>query len=675
MSTILNDIKNIVDNAGSVITSGDIKNVASAATKALLVAAVSASAIQSNNAFACSEQAHHVHSVYSTVAGESRLVRDHVENTLDLTGVSINQHSDYLNYEHPVQSKINEFIKHAHENYSQAKFEEVSELAEVAQSHFDNGLYQGVDQYASFLTPLMDKHVTLFEHHNSVVDLNTKLERAQAVVDIVEMMGDDPAFNLNYNIGAIPLQSLDSNQSHISREVGNMNLVINSPLGQAEQINGFLNTAWALDGHDLGNISEHMELSKGPFRDAYTKAYGLTEFDISLVDNKTISHEVAHLFGHSAEDISTSEFMAEAGAIWNGIKSGGSEGFFQFSQDAGESAYGVIHKKDSHDSIAMMGTFFSQYSFEEWKSMSITDFQGELYSFTEKVIENSNDSFGYVAHLIANEKIKENGIYPQLQDYLRKTGENQEILRVLEGSKDIAKENIDIKLVDAKVKVLMDPDASFIDRMMANHFPEMLVGVTAIKPDEDIKRIKYSEMAKGIDGSKGYFSPSFDVSEYQTAFDKASDPNFEYGNIKVMDDYSLVKGDDGLTSVIYKTIEADVQHLSNGHITYSFYPEYADYNQVSFDISPEGDVIKTVNGNQVEVAPDEIHDIQMSGIDSLAYILENIEAQQSPTASLEVDSSMYGTLAHNTVEGAPERVEFEKPLRNQSQDDDYGYGM
>ncbi|MGD1524291.1 hypothetical protein [Vibrio harveyi] len=674
MSTILKDIKNIVDNAGSVITSGNIKNVASAATKVLLVAAVSASVIQSNNAFACGDHAHHVHSVYSTVAGESRLVRDHVENTLDLTGVSINQHSDYLNYEHPVQSKINEFIKHAHDNYSQAKFEEVSELAEVAQSHFDNGLYQGVDQYATFLTPLMDKHVTLFEHHNNVVDFDTKLERAQAVVDIVEMMGDDPSFNLDYNIGSIPQVELDSNQSHISREVGNMNVVITNPIDSSSQINGFFNTAWAMNGNDMDDIHEYLELSREPFRDAYINAYGLTDHDISLLDNRTISHEVAHLFGNSSMDISTSEFMAEAGATWNGIKSGGSEGYFQFMQDSGESAYGVINKKDSHDSIAMLGTFFSQHSYEEWKDMSIDDFRKEMYSFSEMVVENTNDGFGEVAHLIANEKIKENGTFPTVQEYLRATGEHPEVLEVLEGAKEVAKENIDIQLINAKAKVLLDPDSSFIDRLMANNFPEMLVGERGINPDEDIKRIKYSQMAEEIDGSNGYFNTSFDISEYETEFDKASDPKFEYGNVKVMDDHTLVRGDDGFTSIVYKTIEAEVQHLSNGHISYDFYPEYADYNQVNFDISPDGDVIKTVNGVEVEITPDEIDNIHMSGVDSLAYILKSIESN-SPADSLDADSSMYGDLAHNVIDEEPTRIDRDEMSRNQSVDDDYGYSM
>ncbi|MFL0974625.1 hypothetical protein ACJO1P_03455 [Vibrio parahaemolyticus] len=675
MSNMLSKIKEIVDNAGSIVTSGNISNVASAATKVLLVAAVSASAIQSNNAFAHQDTHSHVHSTYASIAGESLLVRDHVQNTLDLTGISVDQHSDYLNYKHPVQSKINEFIEYAHSNYDSDRFQEVSELAEMAQTHFDNGIYEGIDQYATYLTPLLDNKVGLVEHHNSQADFSTKMERLQAVVDLVDMMDEDPNFDLDYNIGQLPRQYIDSNESHISIGTGNMNVIITAPLDRAEQINGFLNTALAMHDYDLSKLDHFREMSNNEFKDVMKEAYNLSDKDLGFIHNSTLAHEMAHLFGGNGKDMTTAEFMAESGATWNALKSGASEGYLNYVLDSKVSAFGVIDKQDSHESIALMSEFFSQYEIDNWRDMDINQFQSELYRFTQTVLDNTNNNFGEMAQVVANEKVRNNGIYPTAQEYLRQTGTHQEILEILEGAKEIAHTDLDVGLMAEKVKMSRDPNASFLDKLAIQYFPSLYSSGFEPEPDRDIKREMYMELAQKIPGSHGYFHSDFDLSQHETDFDKARDAILETEKVKIMDEYSLVKGDDGFTQKIYHSIEAKMEFLDNGNISYSFSPEYADYNNVVFEISPDGTYVKTVNGIPSELEENEISNIEHSGVESLAYALESFKAQEHAN---QVEHQ-HGDYSYSPDAERGVKIEqkdlSERGHRYEKSRDDYGYGM
>lgn len=675
MSNILGKIKDIVDNAGSIVTSGNISNVASSATKVLLVAAVSASVIQSNSSFAHQDVHSHVHSTYANIAGESLLVRDHVQNTLDLTGISIDQNSDYLNYKHPIQSKINEFIEHAYHNYDSDKFTEVSELAELAQEHFDNGIYEGIDQYATYLTPLLDNKVGLIEHHNVHADYATKITRLQAVVDVVNMMSEDPEFNLDYNIGQIPKSIVNSNHSRISMGDGNMNLIISTPIDQSEQVNGFLNTALAMNDYDYSEIDYYKALAQNEFSEVIKEAYNLSDKDLGFIYNNTLAHEVAHLIGGSSDDVSTAEFMAESGAVWNALKSGASEGYLNYVLDSKVSAFGVLDTQDNHESIALMPEFFSQYEVSEWREMDIGQFQGELYRFTRTILDNTNNHFGEMAQVVANEKVRNNGIFPTAQEYLRNTGTHEEVLEILEGAKQVAHTDLDLKLIQEKVKIYIDPDSTFLDKLAVQYLPSLYSTGFKPEPDRDIKREMYTELAKIIPGSRGYFHSDFDITQHETDFDKANDAIIETGKIKIMEDHSLVKGDDGFTKKIYHSIEAKMDFLDNGNISYSFSPEYADYNNVVFEISPDGSYVKTVNGIPSELEENEISNIEYSGVESLAYALESLQLQEHAN---QVEHQ-YGDYSYSPDAERGVKIDqkdlSERSHRYEKSRDDYGYGM
>lgn len=604
MSEILNKINKILNNATEIVNSGDdVKRIGSGLVKTAIVAAISAQVALPNIAYACSGYEHNYSQEHITILGESKVVTDHVHETMRNTGISLDTNSQYLNHENPFYSKMNDFIFHSSKSMSAEEFEDLIAKVKIAQRHFNNGQYKGLDSYSHHLLPLLNDKPTYVINHDSVRSADLKFEEVSAVNDIFHMMKDDPTFQFDDIDRSRITKELVSNNSSEIRRVGGIDVISNHAEGHGGGMTGMMSLMGISDGgsFDFDDAWEYKEFIDEHFYEAVTKAYELTDLDLKLLNNSVGSHEIGHKINVNG-DSSKTEFVAQSSAIWNLMKSGGSDNAAQYLIDQGVLNYGLHYSEDTHASIGLIDLYFKTHTSDEWRSMDLKEFIYDVTKFIDHVDNdysggNNLPAAGYYA---ANEKLQIEGAYPKLQEYLNKTGEYPELAEYLSNSDEVAQSRFNPNEQVAKTKASLKwKDNAFMSAIVMP-FTSFNVDDHPTLYDEDANRELFRKLNKNY--SEGHFE-KVAVGDLPTDYTKAESilPNVD--KFKISEDMKLYTQDHkGFSEVVDLAYGIETETHSNGDISFYLYDEEGIEEKIEYRLDAQDGFIDRINHDGEYVA-------------------------------------------------------------------------
>lgn len=528
--SLLDKINDVMNNPSEVINS--VKESPAITKSAVLLTMVAAAtALNPMQAMAHQTDAPHVHYEYANIVGESVLVKDHIQNIADEHGISLDQHNDYLNYEHPQHSKINEYIDFVAENRSAEEFEELKGLVEKAQKHYDNGHYSLIDTEAHYLMPVTDSSpIFLIDttpegesyDHSSVAHENT-----EAAISLFNKMANDSDFDYKGDTINIEPDNFEFHRTAIRNKADHKGFVM-AYFGTVNDIVTNISVAtWKHEGMDFSNDRYQQLRTADGVLDYLSEGYQLTDKDQHLLKTIAFSHELGHLNASGelmTDKLNTgpeNEFLAEAMSTWEGVKAGGSEGYLEFRKDANNSALAMIQDMQSHNGYGSLKTFYDQYTHQEVKDMSLEDITKNVNTFIESVPEDVLD-FGLYSKLSAREEVKANGIFPKAQEYYKNNGQEDKA-ELLSSAKSIPYTNTS-KVFEEHLNAVYNPANSFFESFTAEHFPSVLYDIHEKEQDMNHDSVIHYVNQLGDHMSSGEYLNSdfkYEKGDFKNAFDRA----------------------------------------------------------------------------------------------------------------------------------------------------------
>ncbi len=627
MSDLLKKIAAVMDNPTEVINSD--KKSPSIKKAVIGLAMVCAVVNPLSQAFAHESTAQHTHYEYAQIVGESQLVKDHIQNVEDYAGISIDQHSDYLNYKHPLHSRMNDFIKHAKDNYTESQFSEIEVLAEKAQSHYNNGHYENLDDKAHFLMPLTNESPIFLVDttpEGTYSDNKVKSENLQATIDLFNKMSSDSSFG--FDTQELDISEVDKTYHRVAMknkadEKGFVISYLNDEVTSV--VNNIGVAAWYSNDFnsdtqmfkDLTNDS-----SRGtPFKEAYN----LTDYDIENLSQLGYSHEMGHLniFEEVTNDKMNTgperEFLAEVMSVWNDVKSGASEGFLEFRKDS-NLAGGALrgNSAGSHDGYGSLKAFYDQFTHEEVKEMSLNEITKEIKGFVAAVPEDILD-FGEFSRMVAIEAVEKEGIYPRAQEYFKKAG-NEDMLDMLESTKDIPKSGITETFM-SQHQILKSKDSSFFEKFMAENFVSSIGNMDKKTQDVNYEaKVEYASqlnehLSSGLHADKIF---EYKAGNVQTSYDKAETFAVIADGVKISVDGGLYKEKNAIISEHSDLTMETIVDVGKNKIIINVDDD--SYNNLDIKIERNGDIEISMNGGDYE----DIKSSHFDGFNS-SYVAEYVE--------------------------------------------------
>jgi hypothetical protein len=672
--SLLDKINDVMNNPSEVINS--VKESPAITKSAVLLTMVAAAtALNPMQAMAHQSDAPHVHYEYANIVGESVLVKDHIQNIADEHGISLDQHNDYLNYEHPQHSKINEYIDFVAENGSAQEFEELKELVEKAQKHYDNGHYSLIDSEAHYLMPVTDSSpIFLIDttpegesyDHSSVTHENT-----EAAITLFNKMANDSDFDYKGETINIAPESFEFHRTAIRNKADEKGFVM-AYFGTVDDVVTNISVAtWKYEGMDVSSKTlKQMSTSDGVL-DYLSEGYELTEKDKHLLKTIAFSHELGHL-NASGELIldkentgPENEFLAEVMSTWEGVKAGGSEGYLEFRKDANNSTLAMVEDSHSHNGYGSLKTFYDQYSHEEVKFMSFDDITKNVNTFIESVPEDVLN-FGEYSKILAKEEVKKNGIFPKAQEYFKNNGQ-EEKAELLNSAKTIPYTNTSDVFIE-HLSAVYSPDSSFFESFTAEHFPSF--GYDIIEKKQNLNHdsvVNYvTQLGKHMSSGE-YLNSDFEYQkgDFQNAFDKAEVFANISDTVKIDHEGKVIIADNDITPTNHNLAMDYVTSIQKDNIIIKV--EDDQYNEINFKIDKSGNITASLNQGDFE----NVSMKHFEGFDENSYnynhslnfikdIAQNNTFEVTPSFTAEIESTP-SFSAKLSVESTPS---FEKTMDN-----------
>lgn len=664
MNDLLKRIGNVLEKPKTIINS---EKKSPSLNKSVVSMTMLAAALSPMMANAHIDNAHHVHYENIDVFGQSELVKDHIQNVKDKIGFSIDQGSDYLNYKHPLHSRINEFLEYAYDNYDEAEFQHVKELAINSQKNFDNGHYSNMDEYAHHLLQLTDPSPIIIVDYESETPTAETALTAGSTVELFNLMIDDPNFDFDNESFYLSESDFEFDRTAVSNRQKTEDYVlafhskaikdtgddIVTNLGVA---NWYANDMKPLEtwGNPDNKDNSYVSRFYKELNQVFAKAFNLSELDQKLINQIGHGHEIAHLATpDELKGTAASEFFAEVLSTWNGIQSGGSEGYLQLRKEANTTAMAISPDRSVHDGYAYMETFLDQYSYDQIKQMSMNDMIRETTTFVDSL--PNGFSFDQAAKETAKIDVLNKGAFPTVQSYLEKTQEHPNVLKTLKSVNDLVEDSSYVELVTTQKEIIDNENTSSLKQFMAKSFPTMFKEENThyIDPDLNYRQEVLSTYNNHV---KMYGQhETFNMNDYsfknKTLFDTTEELVQLSDNLKATKDGYLLVKEDGFTKKVDIKIEA-VTKINKDNLI--LYVDDNDYNEVAIKISKNG-IETSKNGNEFKKAT--ISDLQDLDT-SLQFNTLFIEAMLDNHRELKQDS-----LDHE--------LNADKEMKSMNLDDEY----
>lgn len=660
--SLLDKINDVMNNPSEVINS--VKESPAITKSAVLLTMVAvATALNPMQAMAHQSNAPHVHYEYANIVGESVLVKDHIQNVADEHGISLDQNNDYLNYKHPQHSKINEYIDFVAENRSAEEFEELKNLVEKAQEHYNNGNYSLIDSEAHYLMPVTDSSpIFLIDatpegesyDHSSVAHENT-----EAAITLFNKMANDSGFDYKGETINIAPENFEFHRTAIRNKSDEKGFVM-AYFGTVDDIVTNISVAtWKYEGMDVSSKTLNQMRTSDGVLDYLSEGYELTKKDKHLLKTIAFSHELGHLNASGeliTDKLNTgpeNEFLAEVMSTWEGVKAGGSEGYLEFRKDANNSAIAMVEDSHSHNGYGSLKTFYDQYSHEEVKNMSFDEITKNMNTFIEAVPEDVLD-FGQYSKMLAKEEVKANGIFPKAQEYFKNNGQ-EEKAELLNSAKSIPYTNTS-QVFEQHLNAVYNPESSFFESFTAKHFPSAVFDIHEKQQGMNHDSVVNYVHQLGEHMSSGEYLHSdfeYEKGDFKNAFDKVEAFAEISDTVKIDNEGKVVIADNEVIPTNYDIAMDYVTKIQDDNITISVDDD--KYNEINFKIDKSGHVTASLNHGDFE-------DVSMKHFDGftensytyndslnfIKYIAQNndklvqsntFEATPSFTTELEVEST------------------------------------
>lgn len=483
MKNIAEKISNIIENATAVINSDTTSNNLK---KGLSIIAMATAVAMPTTAFADSAENY-------SIVGENKNIVEHINSVANKTGISLNQNSNYLNNENELHKEINNFIEFAYENYSPERFNEIEELVNKAQKHFDNGLYNKIDQYAEHLTSTLSDSAFFLVESDERKSLAEKYENVNAVVDLFQLMDEEPNFEFAYWVSDIEKESLSFSKPSAKENIVDYYNIVSIDKEEHNVLKtGLPNLSWAVDNYDLDTAVEMSEYSNSKeFFKLIENAYDLNDKDIDFLENDLLAQQISKLIPPTMIGETESLLKSEISIVWNAVKSGASKGYLDFKKESNTLIYGLMDKGQSDYSIGLLPLFFDKYSHSEIKDMDIEDLNNSFEEFIEEMPKM--DGYEQNGFIVANQSLQEVGAYPTLSKYLNKNLPHHRLTDTLNKSANISKNHNLDDLYTAQINVFKNSDSSMFDRFVANNTPNFLDYQTNDIQDYEMKMVTLTQ--------------------------------------------------------------------------------------------------------------------------------------------------------------------------------------
>lgn len=658
MNDLLDKIVKVVNNPTEIINS---KKVSTKLGKAALTLAVVGAVLNPlSQAYAHTDTAHHVHYEYVQMTHESKYVKDHIQNVADAIGISVDQHNSYLNYEHPLHSKINDFLIYAHDNYSEDDFNEIKDLAEKAQKHFDNGFYEQVNESVKALMPLTNDTPIFFvettpENESYNYD-GESYQNLQATIKLFNKMIEEPSLNLNFTPVDMPNESVTYSRTAIANDKDNGYVTAyfdkNGTQGFSSNI-GF--AAWyATDMNRDSKAVQFLKHGKNAIS-FFESAYNLTDLDKDILLAMDKSHEIGHLNKfeeiNGFDDGAKSEFCAEIFSAWNDIQAGASEGYLEFRKDVNIEIVGIVPPETpQHNGYALFKTFYDNFSYDEIKNMSLEDITQEAKDFINAIPEDIL-TFEKYALQVAQNEVSENGIYPKAQKFFLENGEKGKA-NLLNKAKEMTNTNIyDVYM--AQYEAVKGENSNWFTSFVGNNFPSTLLEHEPSSLPIDYK--SEAEYAKQLDTYLSNRYEQIDNFEYNPNIVKNAFDNMEgfvsiSENTKITKDGTFIKKINDVQTINYNLNLEVITKINDYSVDLSLKDN--QYNDIEVRFNQDGGTKISMNGGEFkDLKSRDFDDLDSYGvIGEIAKTIQDEENENLLKTQFNNDTSKIKSFFDNSSE-------------------------
>ena len=624
--SLLDKINDVMNNPSEIINS--IKESPTITKSAVLLTMVAAAtALNPMQAVAHQTDTPHVHYEYANIAGESVLVKDHIQNISDEHGISLDQQNDYLNYKHPQHSKINEYIDFVAENRSKEEFEDLKILVEKAQKHYNNGHYSLMDSEAHYLMPVTDISPIFAINatpEGQIYDYSSENHKnTEAAISLFNKMANDSDFSYEGQSIQIDEDSFNVSRTAVKNKSFDEGFVMAYFDNDNDIVSNISIASWKYTGMDLSNdINEKLKEDNGLIK-YLGEGYELTDKDKKILKKIPYSHEIGHLnasgelLTDKANNAAENELLAEVMSTWEGIKNGGSEGYLELRKDTNNSSVALVPDSQSHNGYGLLKTFYDQYSHDEVKNMSLDDITININTFIKSIPEDVLE-FGEYAKITAKEEVKNNGIFPKAQEYFKNVND-QDKYEFLNSAKTIPYTNT-TQLLAEQLDTVRSPDSSFFEKFTANNFPETIYKIEHDRYDINHESVvNYVNQVNQHITSGEYLNSDFEYKkgDFKNSFDKLEAFAQISDTVKIDNNGTVIIADHDVTPTNYDISMDYETKIEESNITISL--EDDKNNEIKLKIEKSGHITASLNQSDFE----NISIKHFEGFDKQSYNYNN----------------------------------------------------